>query len=266
MNLYWLEQTDSDVPADNQWLSPKETTCLSAMRFAKRRTDWRLGRWTAKQTIAACLTLPAGLDALAAVEIHAAASGAPEVFFDGQPADVAISLSHRAGTALCTVATVGCTFGCDLEMVEPRSDAFVADYFTAMEQALIERASPQERPLLLALLWSAKESALKALRVGLRLDTRSVCVTLGDACLQSAGKMQASDAPSLPANNSDAWHPMSVGYSSSQLFAGWWRVQDNLVRTVVSDGSLRMPRHARNSSLASESDLNLLSRTTPCPA
>jgi len=31
--------------------------------------------------------------------------------------------------------------GCDLEVVEPRSDAFVADYFTSEEQALIARAS-----------------------------------------------------------------------------------------------------------------------------
>jgi len=257
MNLYWFEQTESDVPANNQWLSPKETTCLSAMRFAKRRTDWRLGRWTAKQTLAACLNVPPDLDALATVEIHAAASGAPEVFLGGQPADVAISLSHRVGTALCTMATVGLTFGCDLEMVEPRSDAFVADYFTAQERALIARASLQERPLLLALLWSAKESALKALRVGLRLDTRSVCVDPGDTW------SQASDAPSLPAGNFDVWHPISVAYSSSQLFAGWWRLQDDLVRTVVSDVSLRTPRHARNSSCTGES--NLHTRTTPLP-
>ena len=66
--------------------------------------------------------------------------------------------------------------GCDLEMIEPRSDAFVADYFTVEEQALVARASAADRSRLLALLWSAKESALKALRAGLRLDTRCVIV------------------------------------------------------------------------------------------
>jgi 4'-phosphopantetheinyl transferase len=61
-------------------------------------------------------------------------------------------------------------------MVEARSPAFVEDYFSADEQALIADISLPERSLLLALLWSAKESALKALRVGLRLDTRCMSV------------------------------------------------------------------------------------------
>jgi hypothetical protein len=36
------------VPAENDWLSAIEGVCLNSMRFAKRRNDWRLGRWTAK--------------------------------------------------------------------------------------------------------------------------------------------------------------------------------------------------------------------------
>ena len=67
--------------------------------------------------------------------------------------------------------------GCDLELVEPRSDRFVADYLTAAEQQLVLGAGP-ERDLVANLIWSAKESALKVLRVGLRRDTRSVEVTL----------------------------------------------------------------------------------------
>ena len=50
--------------------------------------------------------------------------------------------------------------------IEPRSDAFVADYFTIEEQALVARASAADRDRILALLWSGKESALKALREG----------------------------------------------------------------------------------------------------
>ena len=59
--------------------------------------------------------------------------------------------------------------------------AFVADYFTPAEQALAHRA-PSERDWqrVTNLIWSAKESALKVLRTGLRRDTRSVEVTLGD--------------------------------------------------------------------------------------
>jgi 4'-phosphopantetheinyl transferase len=246
MEIYWLEQTESDVPAGNEWLSSEEAICLHTMRFAKRRTDWRLGRWTAKNALAACLDLPTDFHSLASTEILAAASGAPEVFLEGRPADIPISLSHRAGTAFCTVGPVGISFGCDLEKVEPRSDAFVADYFTAAEQALIGHASLQERPLLLALLWSAKESALKALHVGLRFDTRTMCVSPDDSWPLSAEK-SADPARMVPRQdtNSDEWHPLCVRYSGMQHFRGWWRVQDDLVRTVVSDVPLQSPQDAR---------------------
>ncbi len=82
---------------------------------------------------------------------------------------------------MCVVAPAGVSLGCDLEVIEPRSAAFVTDYFTRNEQALVERTSKEERPRLVTLLWSAKESALKALHVGLRLDTNSVEVLSLDA-------------------------------------------------------------------------------------
>ena len=40
------------------------------MRFAKRRADWQLGRWTAKHAVAACLQLPADLPSLASIEVR----------------------------------------------------------------------------------------------------------------------------------------------------------------------------------------------------
>ncbi len=237
MDLYWLEQTESDVPDHNDWLGPHETACLAALRFLKRRSDWRLGRWTAKQALAACLNLPTNLPAHANLEIRAASSGAPEVFLHGQPADAAISLSHRAGTAMCTVGPPGSNFGCDLEMVEARSPAFVDDYFTADEQALIADTPLPERALLLALLWSAKESALKALRVGLRLDTRCISVK------PSRVTHPLSAGPT-------AWYPLNIRYSSTQTFSGWWRVETDLVRTVVSDAPHRAPLPARETIFA----------------
>jgi 4'-phosphopantetheinyl transferase len=243
MNIYWLEQTEAQVPAENQWLSARETVCLSSMRIAKRRADWRLGRWTAKHALAACLNLPTNFPDLANIEIRAVASGAPEVFLRDQPADLAISLSHRAGTALCTVASPGTSFGCDLEAIEPRSDAFVADYFTVNERALIEQAVVQERPLFLALLWSGKESALKALRLGLRLDTRCMCVSPVDAWPQGSGESARFLRPFSMATDPEEWRPLRVRYSGNQIFGGWWRLQGLLVRTVVSDLPLRTPVH-----------------------
>ena len=230
MNIYWLEQREPDIPAGNDWLGPRELDRLRNMRIPKRHADWRLGRWTAKHTVASFLSLPANLPALTNIEIRAAASGAPEVFLNGQPAPVAISLSHSSGLASCAIAAPGGKFGCDLETIEPRDDAFIADYFTLEEKSLIDRSAIEDRPLLLALLWSAKESALKALRVGLRQSTTSVSVQLSERYPPPGQR------PRSPVfASAEEWFALSVRYSADQMFTGYWRAEGNLVRTVVSD-------------------------------
>jgi 4'-phosphopantetheinyl transferase len=216
MNVYWLEQVEADVPPNDGWLSEREAACLARMKFAKRRVDWRLGRWTAKCAVSEYLNLQCDP---ATLEIRAAPSGAPEVFMGSQPAEVAISLSHRSGRAVCAVAPGGTALGCDLELVEPRSSAFAADYFTAGEQLLVAQAAQGARDGLLALLWSGKESALKALGEGLRLDTRSVSVSLTSGM----------DAP-----DPNAWHPLRAACENGPLFHGWWRRTNDLVRTMVA--------------------------------
>jgi 4'-phosphopantetheinyl transferase len=235
MDVYWLEQTADDVPADNQWLSAGEIQCLSRMQFPKRRTDWRLGRWTAKHAVAAHLNLPRDLHSLANIEIRAAPSGAPEVFLFNQPGPVAISLSHSARAAMCVVAPAGVSLGCDLEVIEPRSAAFVTDYFTRNEQALVERTSEEERPRVVTLLWSAKESALKALHVGLRLDTNSVEVLSLDA-LKPEDKdwRDRYPIPLLP-SGPNRWHSLQVSFGDYRVFHGWWRDADQMIQSVVCD-------------------------------
>ena len=220
MEVYWLEQTEMDLPTADDWLSPNEQALLNVMRFAKRRSDWRLGRWTAKNALALYflhMNLPADSPVLASIEIRSAPSGVPEAYLGDQPAAATISLSHRAGIAACAVTRPGVELGCDLEMVESRSDAFVADYFTTAEQSFIAQASVADRLPLLAMLWSAKESGLKALHQGLRLDTRSVIVNPGDSGLDLPG-----------------WKAMQVHHADHRPFCGWWQHADGIVRTVVA--------------------------------
>jgi 4'-phosphopantetheinyl transferase len=223
MNVYWLEQKQADVPQQDDWLSPFEAERLSQMLVRKRRDDWRLGRWTAKRALAARTGLDAHSQALAKLEIRAATSGAPEVVIDNQPADATISLSHRAGTGLCAVAPAGVAMGCDLELIEPRSDPFIADYFTVEEQATIAETSDIDRFRLVALLWSAKESALKALHAGLRLDTRCVSVRMTD----SPGRL--------------GWTPLQVRHCGGKVFDGWWRQTGPMVCTVVAEPPVEAP-------------------------
>ena len=234
MDVSWMEQTEADLPAANDWLSAGERLRLDGMRFAKRHADWRLGRWTAKCALAAYLNLPTDPESLATIEIRPALSGAPEVFLTNQPAEVAISISHRAGVAACVVTLAEAEVGCDLEIVEPRSDAFISDYFAAEEQELIARTPLAERTLLVALLWSAKESALKALRAGLRLNTCSVIVrpALWRPVRSGRAEGLAVAFPVSPAP--DRWQPLQVVHEGGQVFHGWWQHTGDLVRTMVA--------------------------------
>ncbi|HEY2291234.1 MAG TPA: 4'-phosphopantetheinyl transferase superfamily protein [Thermoanaerobaculia bacterium] len=217
----WLTADGPQAPADDGWLSPKERVRLATLQVPARRADWRLGRWTAKHAVAAYLD--AGFEA---VEIRPAADGAPEALLGGEPAPVSLSFSHRAGRAACAVAPAGTALGCDLGLVEPRSAAFVRDYLTAAEQALVRAAPEMDHPLLVNLIWSAKECALKALRAGLRLDTRSVEVRLPEDG-ESAG-----------------WRPFAVhARETGEDFAGWWRRDGGWVLTLAASPPPALPRH-----------------------
>jgi 4'-phosphopantetheinyl transferase len=217
MEVHWQEQIEADVPVDDDWLGASEATFLGGLRFAKRRADWRLGRWTAKRALAIWLGVPSHPEVLAKIEIRPAPSGAPEVFVANKPGAVTVSITHRGGRAACAVAPSDIEMGCDLELIEPHSDAFISDYFTLEEQVLVTEAPATDRPRLLALLWSAKESALKALHKGLRLDTRSVVVRLVEDSFDLNG-----------------WSPLQVRYTDGQVFHGWGQQADGIVRTLVA--------------------------------
>ena len=225
MDVYWLEQVEAQVPPQDRWLSPAETDLLAALKFAKRRADWRLGRWTAKNAAAHCLGVPLAMQTLRQIEIRASLSGAPEVFCEGAPAGISISLSHRNGLGACAAAQSTVALGCDVEFIEPHGPAFVADFFSAEEQSMIAEAPSADSDRLVALVWSAKESALKALREGLRLDTRSVVVALDEFRLSQPAK----------------WNPLRVHSINGQDFLGWWNQSSEYVRTILAASPFRPP-------------------------
>lgn len=218
--FYWFEQRECDVPRDDAWLSDMEREQSGAMRVPKRRSDWRLGRWTAKLAVASFYQLPADPEVLAAIELRSADSGAPVLFHNGEMSNVAISLSHSYGTAFFTIAPPGRKIGCDLEKIEPRSAAFIEDYCTESELHLIDAIAPGDRPLLVNLMWSAKESVLKLLGVGLRGDTRSISVLI--------------DTRSLGLGI-EQWLVFQARCSSAQIFHGLWRSSNCFVRTVAAE-------------------------------
>jgi 4'-phosphopantetheinyl transferase len=215
--------SEVEVPAGDEWLSPAERGTLAALRFPARRRDWRLGRWVAKRAAA-------GLLGPVPTEVRAAADGAPELLVAGRPAPVAISISHRGGLGACLAAVAGRAAGCDLELVEPHSPALARDFFTPAELALVDSAGPAGRDLVVALVWSAKESALKALREGLRLDTRDVEVRVP----LEAGAL-------LPGGGGSGWRPLRVVHGA-RSFDGWWRrLSSGHLLTVVTDHACEPP-------------------------
>ncbi len=221
--IYWLTRAQSDLPADADWLSPGEVAVVSRFTVPKRERDWLLGRWTAKQALAARADLRTRSSSLARLEIRAADDGAPEVFFDSQPLPLSLSISHSGGRALCAILEGG-NVGCDLEEIEARSELFVLDYFTPSEQALVHAWPEAQRPLYENLIWSAKESALKALRVGLKADTHTVEV----------------DLPAYGIEN--GWRRLEVRRTiDGKIFAGWWRQEDGFVITLAAPPPHRVP-------------------------
>ncbi len=190
----YLVRRLSEMPAGNGWLTAKERLWFNERRSAKRVSDWRLGRWTAKAAIGAYQTRqtePVPAD----IEVLAASDGAPGVFAAGHPLPLTLSLSHSHDRALCVVTAAGAVLGCDLERIEPRSQPFVASFFTRAERAALTAIGPVDRDLLVNLIWSAKESALKALRHGLRADTRSVEVLALTPPGQAGGRFEVTCQP-----------------------------------------------------------------------
>jgi len=214
--IRWAKQDLANVPADNHWLSPGEAFVLKKLRFPKRRNDWRLGRWTVKNLLFNFPQIAPKIKHFSDIEILAAADGAPEVFLLRQPVPFSISISHSNSVGFATVNLQNNAVGCDIEIIETRNPAFVKDYFTAAEIAQVNETAAVDRDRVITLIWSAKESALKALREGLRLDTRRLEVQC--------------HARSTPQN----WQPLTIAYQKAgRIFSGWWQRYEDFVLTIV---------------------------------
>lgn len=211
---WWLARGEDQMPAVADWLSAAERGRADSLRYTKRRTDFMLNRWTLKLAVAKALGWPDDPAALARIEGRNAPSGAPLLYIDGQPADHGVSLTDRAGCAVCLVADRAVAVGCDVEIVEPRSDAFIRDYLTQAEQRLVSAAGPA-RDAAANLIWSAKESALKVLGTGLRRDTRSVEVAVAELS---------------PLERT--WSALRVRTAEGEVFPGWWRRSGTFLVTV----------------------------------
>ncbi len=224
--MWWLAHGEREVPAGADWLSPREQALLAGIRYTKRYVEFLTRRYAAKRALAAMLEREDSPTELARIEVRNHPGGAPYVVVDEQAAAIELSLSDRAGWAVCLVGAPGSPLGplgIDLEIVEPRSDGFIDDFFTAAERDEIRaRPAGEARDEAANLVWSAKEAALKVMKVGLRADTRDVEVRLDDS------------------GRADGWSAMTVTARHGASFPGWWR-RDGVFLLTIAGTAAREP-------------------------
>ncbi len=227
--IYWLVQSvteNSDLArgvAPPELLHPAEQQRLAMLRLTKRRREWLLGRWTAKQLLQTCLEhelqqrLP-----LNAITIYNDAHGAPVAMAECgcRIAEWGISISHSHDSAFCAAMpqnTIG--LGADIEHIELREWRFVEDYFTPDEIGRVRCTPPEKRETLITAIWSAKEAALKALHLGLTIDTRRVQCAI--------------DPQRYPEHE---WVEFDIACTRSytETLRGWWRAWGDYVLTVAT--------------------------------
>ncbi|HNB54068.1 MAG TPA: 4'-phosphopantetheinyl transferase superfamily protein, partial [Anaerolineales bacterium] len=104
-------------------------------------------------------------------------------------------------------------------------EGFVGDYFVGEEIALVDAVPRVSRERVVTAIWSAKESALKAIRVGLLADTFAVkCLPQGDG---------------LTNVKHQDWSPVLIEWDLSKLkraappLTGWWRVWKDFILTIA---------------------------------
>ena len=220
--LYYTTQDWYQLPTELDWLTKAERERLKGFRFDKRRRDWLLGRWAAKIALLRISDLPRW--DIRRFQIDSASDGAPVPLLDGLPCAVELSLSHSHERAFAAVSRGATALGCDIEFVEPRSDVFVETYFTDSERVHVDDVGPRNRDSAVTKIWSAKESTLKALRIGLKVDTRSVEVI-------DDGNRTGED-----------WNKARTVVDDAGEFACRWRVDRGFMLTIATRDPVEISR------------------------
>lgn len=255
--IHWLVQSTAAHPdlANGRppvgLLSAAEQARFDALRTPKRRHDWLLGRWTAKRLLQGFLLETTGrAPASANLEIMNEEDGSPYVELHGvdapqaarasydhrQRLSVCLTISHCEDRSLCAVTALNgaqpvaglagagqapLAIGADIEQVRPRAWNFVETFFTEAEVQQVRAAPAAWRDPLVTAIWSAKEAALKVVKLGLTVDTRRV------ECLFDLDQPPGS-----------AWRPLKLSYhaamtGATEIMPCWCAVRDGFVLTLA---------------------------------
>jgi 4'-phosphopantetheinyl transferase len=239
--IYWTVTHDEQTPCVSfsqpfeAYLTLNELDRLGLLRFPKRRAEWLHGRWTMKYLLRHSAADYIGLSPVW-VQVKNEPEGMPylEKLPDAKRLPVNISISHRDHHAFCGLTTApDIQVGVDMEVVENRPPSFLEDYFTAQEYASGLALRGFEQDIWFTLLWSLKESVLKAVGKGLRLDTRNVVIN------------QVEDLTGA-LHNSD-WRRAHVIFEKDEpaQWHLWWRFHGRFIYSIAA----RFPLNAEDPQL-----------------
>jgi len=170
--IHFKFQEQKDVPVDLDWLHPSELEIYNSFRFEKRKQDWLLGRWTAKNLLIENYYTDLDPDKIA---ILAGENRAPYVYLNGEKNHHLISISHSHALSFCVSTNQEIQVGCDLEKIEKRSDFFLQDYFSDLERRKVNSIGKVlSEEMLYTTFWSAKEALMKATRQGMSLHPKKI--------------------------------------------------------------------------------------------
>lgn len=237
--IHWLIQSTEAHPdlvrgvPPAGLLSEVEWARFEQLATEKRKRDWLCGRWTAKLLLQNLYREKTGYTIpLDNFSISNNAAGVPLITGHWLlRTGYSLSISHSNQYAFCVaVEEPNCPIGADMEIVTPRVDGFVEDYFTEAERERgawcvvykNEKTHHAPHTILINATWSAKEAVLKALHLGLSVDTRVV------ECL-----IEPFIEPPTE------WTPFTIRCDNSRLprpapiLHGWWQVKEDFVLTVA---------------------------------
>lgn len=237
--IRWRIQSIADHPdlaagrPPDGLLTQSEWARYHGYHSVRRRRDWLLGRWTAKQLVQEAIMRTAGFTPrLDSFSIAQEPGGAPFVTSTcpalacattGGRLPLRLSISHSQDYALCAlVLPVAPTtaLGVDIEVVDHRNPLIHGDPLSHDERQSVAAAPRPLQNLVATAIWSAKEATAKALQLELRDDPHAI------QCI-------------LRPNGLRTWQPFLVEIctrtahndeASPAAVYGWWRVMQCRLR------------------------------------
>ena len=155
----------------SECLSEDESARAAHFVFERDRRRYMAAHIALRQTLSMVTGTAAG-----ELAFEIGAFGKPALTI---PTKVRFNLSHSAGAGLIAIndcnSDDACELGVDVEVLRPLSysSALAAEYFTLAEQQGLVATAPPDRDLAFLTCWTRKEACLKALGLGLSIDTRS---------------------------------------------------------------------------------------------